>query len=86
LSLVIYPGADGAFSLYEDDGRSFDYRSGAFMRIDLAWSDTTRRLTLRLGRGSRMRPPARRDIVVRVAGEAATTTVAFDGRPLDVRV
>jgi hypothetical protein len=28
LSLWVHPGADGAFSWYEDDGRSFDYRKG----------------------------------------------------------
>jgi len=28
LEMVVYPGADGTSSLYEDDGRSFDYRQG----------------------------------------------------------
>src|SRR6186713_1458946 len=32
LNLVVFPGADGAYSLYEDDGRSFDYRKGEWMR------------------------------------------------------
>jgi alpha-glucosidase (family GH31 glycosyl hydrolase) len=45
ISLWIHPGADGASSLYEDDGESFDYRKGLFMRIDIAWSDHERRLT-----------------------------------------
>ena len=26
LTVHVYPGADGAFLLYEDDGQSFDYR------------------------------------------------------------
>ena len=39
LTLVVYPGADGAFALYEDDGRTFDYRKGALMRIAMAWDD-----------------------------------------------
>ena len=29
LTLVVYPGADGTSSLYEDDGKSFDYRQGS---------------------------------------------------------
>ena len=33
LTIVVYPGADGAFTLYEDDGRSFEYRQG---RVDAA--------------------------------------------------
>ncbi|HEV2445939.1 MAG TPA: TIM-barrel domain-containing protein, partial [Candidatus Sulfopaludibacter sp.] len=30
LEITIYPGANGTFLLYEDDGRSFDYRKGAW--------------------------------------------------------
>jgi alpha-glucosidase (family GH31 glycosyl hydrolase) len=85
LTLVVYPGADGASSLYEDDGKTFDYRKGEWMRIEMSWRDAERRLTLRLARGSRMLPPAGRKIEVKVAGERATQTVVFDGRPVDIR-
>lgn len=86
LSLIVYPGADGASTLYEDDGETFDYRKGEWMRIEMAWRDTERRLRLRLANGSRMLPPVRRTIEVRVAGERAAKTVLFQGRPLEVRV
>ena len=62
LTLVVYPGADGSTSLYEDDGRSFDYRKGQFMRIAIAWQDAERRLTLTLAPGSRMLPPGSRNL------------------------
>jgi hypothetical protein len=84
LALVVYPGADGAFMLYEDDGRTFEYRRGDWMGVELRWTDRARRLSLRLVKGSRMRPPAPRPIVVRLAGEASTRPVLFAGRPLDV--
>ncbi|MGD0309143.1 MAG: TIM-barrel domain-containing protein [Acidobacteriota bacterium] len=86
LSLIIYPGADGAFTLYEDDGKTFNYRKGEWMGIEMGWREAGRLLTLRLARGSRMLPPARRTIEVRVAGEQASKTVAFAGRPIDVRL
>jgi alpha-glucosidase/alpha-D-xyloside xylohydrolase len=84
LTLVVYPGADGSASVYEDDGRSFDYRKGDAMRIAMAWRDRDRRLTLRLAPGTRMRPPEERRIRVRVAGAAAVRDVVFRGRPLEV--
>ena len=31
LAVTVYPGADGAFLLYEDDGSSFNYRKGEWM-------------------------------------------------------
>ena len=86
LSLTVYPGADGASSIYEDDGRSFDYRTGQFMRIAVAWQDSGRRLTLTLAPGSRMLPPASRTFEVKLAGQSTGKTVAFTGKPVDVRL
>jgi len=37
LTLHVFTGADGAFSLYEDDGVSRQYLRGAFSRIPIRW-------------------------------------------------
>jgi alpha-glucosidase (family GH31 glycosyl hydrolase) len=86
LNLMIYPGTDGISYLYEDDGKTFAYKKGEWMRIEMGWRDAERRLTLRLARGSRMLAPAKRPIEVRIAGERETRALMFDGRPLDVRI
>jgi alpha-glucosidase/alpha-D-xyloside xylohydrolase len=83
-TLVVYPGADRSSSLYEDDGKSFDYRNGAFMRIVMRWENATRRLTLSLAPGSRMLPPSPRPFDVRVAGSTATKRVEFAGKTITV--
>jgi alpha-glucosidase/alpha-D-xyloside xylohydrolase len=85
MTIVVYPGADGAFTLYEDDGRTFDYRKGAFTRMAVAWDDAARRLSMRLAPGSRMLPPADRQFRVRVAATKEEKSVAFAGKPVDVR-
>ena len=79
LSIVVYPGADGAFTLYEDDGRSFNYRRGEWMGIEMRWQDAQKRLTLQLAPGSRMLPPLRREIDVRLAGAKPSRRVVFTG-------
>jgi len=84
LSIAVYPGADGEFLLYEDDGMSFDYRKGDWMGLELKWHDAQRSLAIRLAPGSRLRPPLRRSIDVKVGD--SSKTVEFDGRPLDVPV
>jgi alpha-glucosidase (family GH31 glycosyl hydrolase) len=56
VTLRVYPGADGRFSWYEDDGSSFRYRQGEFTRIECAWEDASRRLTLTWAEGSRPSP------------------------------
>jgi alpha-glucosidase/alpha-D-xyloside xylohydrolase len=85
-TIVVYPGADGAFSLYEDDGTTFDYRNGQFMRINLAWNDRQRRLTMRLAPGSKMMPPEKRNFGVEIAGETARRDVVFAGRAVEVKL
>ena len=56
------------------------------MGIRMEWKDAARRLTLRLAEGSRMLPPLRRVLEVRVAPGKATRRVVFDGTPVDVRL
>jgi hypothetical protein len=54
------------------------------MRMAIGWREADRRLSIRLAPGSRLRPPARREIEVRLAGATASRTVVFDGRPVEV--
>ena len=82
LSVSIYPGADGSFLLYEDDGRSFNYRKGEWMGIQMDWHDGQRVLTLRLSNGSRMLPPAKRKLEVKLAD--TIRAIEFDGRKIEV--
>ena len=84
-TLRIYPGADGAFLLYDDDGRSFAYERGDWMGIDCRWDEARRRLTLALADGSRMRLPARA-FRVEVAGSSTARDVSFAGRPVAVQI
>jgi alpha-glucosidase len=80
LTLSIYPGADGQFSLYQDDGRTFNYRNGEFTQIDISWDDRRRRLVLRLAKGSRLDHPQRR-FVVRLMNQPNTREILFNGNP-----
>jgi len=83
LALTVYPGADGAFHLYEDDGASFNYRKGEWMGIDMAWNDARRVLSLKLASGSRMLPPLRRAISLTLAN--SSRTIEFAGHPVEVQ-
>lgn len=84
LAITIYPGADASFLLYEDDGRSFNYRRGEWMGLEMSWNETGRRFGLRLAEGSKLLAPGRRNIEIKL--EHATRTLEFDGRPLQIRL
>ena len=86
VTLHIYPGADGAFVWYEDDGRSFAHQRGDWMGVDMRWNDRRRTLTLRLADGSRMRPPAPRRIRARLVGAPSIRDIVFSGAVTEVQL
>lgn len=52
LDICIYPGANGEFTLYEDEFDNYDYEKGAFTSIRFTWNDANRTLTISDRNGS----------------------------------
>ncbi|MDP4248299.1 MAG: glycoside hydrolase family 31 protein, partial [Bacteroidota bacterium] len=50
--LRIYPGADGSFPVYEDQGDGYDYEHGAYATYTLSWNDRSHELTVSDRKGS----------------------------------
>ncbi len=46
LELLVYPGKDAAFTLYEDEGDSYRYENGAFSTIHLLWNEKSQQLII----------------------------------------
>ncbi len=42
----IYEGADGQFTLYEDEGNNYNYENGVFSKIDFHWNDQKKTLSI----------------------------------------
>ena len=52
LELRLYPGADGTFTLYEDEGDSYNYERGVYTTIPFVWKDKTNTLIIGARQGS----------------------------------
>ncbi|HEV2453669.1 MAG TPA: TIM-barrel domain-containing protein [Verrucomicrobiae bacterium] len=52
IELRVYPGANGSFTLYDDEGDNYNYESGTYATIPLSWNDRTRTLTIGARQGS----------------------------------
>ena len=46
LEIRVYPGADGTFTLYEDEGDNYNYEKGYHATITFKWNDKARQLTI----------------------------------------
>lgn len=52
LEIRVYEGANGDFTLYEDEGDNYNYEKGAFSTITFTWNDTKKVLTINDRKGS----------------------------------
>ncbi len=48
----IYPGADGRFTFYEDEGDTYNYEKGKYAQFTIDWNDKTRQLSISDTKGS----------------------------------
>jgi alpha-D-xyloside xylohydrolase len=46
ITLFVYTGANGLFTLYEDEGVNYNYEHGAFTKIPIQWNEAARTLTI----------------------------------------
>jgi len=46
LEIRVYPGADGEFTLYEDENDNYNYEKGLYSTIEFKWDDETNTLNI----------------------------------------
>jgi alpha-D-xyloside xylohydrolase len=94
VTLYVYAGANGHFSLYEDDGKSYGYERGEFARVPIAWNDATRTLTIGARSGSYPGVPASRTFTVVLVtpqspigyGASANNPITYTGSAITTRL
>ena len=86
LEIVVYPGADASFRLYEDEGDSYRYEQGQYATIPMKWDDRSRRLTLDRRYGHFPGMLQRRTFRIRLAGQQEVKKVEYDGQAQTVQM
>ena len=82
VTLNVYTGADGSFSLYEDDGVSRQYLHGQYSRIPLKWDEASKTLTIGAREGNGYNGmPAKRAIHVRWIKPESPRALSFEAKP-----
>jgi len=84
LELRVYPGADGSFTLYEDEGDSYNYEKGAYSTITFQWNDKTRTLTIGQRQGDYPGMLKTRQFTI-VLPDGKQQTVNYDGQELRIK-
>jgi alpha-D-xyloside xylohydrolase len=83
LELRVYPGADGRFVLYEDEGDNYNYEKGAYSTITLQWNDKKHTLTIGARKGSYPGMLSERAFTI-VWPDGTSKTVNYQGQEINI--
>ncbi len=86
MEVHVWVGADGHFDLYEDDGKTEDYRSGASSVTRLEWDDSHGTLRITPANGSWKGAPTTRTWTLYFHGGSGSQRVMVDGTASDAAV
>ena len=92
LELRIYPGQDGKFTLYEDEGDNYNYEKGDFSEIQFSWNDKEKTLTIHQRKGEYKGMLKKRNfrIVIGAKGDKEPKkfdkTVSYEGKKVTVKL
>jgi alpha-glucosidase (family GH31 glycosyl hydrolase) len=88
IDLHCFAGADGEFTLYEDDGETLGYQNGryALTQFTQAWQDDKMTVTIQPASGDVSHIPATRSYRLHLRGLSPNVTLAarLDGQPVDL--
>jgi alpha-D-xyloside xylohydrolase len=81
IELRIYPGADGSFTLYEDENDNYNYEKGVYSTIAFHWDDAKRLLTIDARKGEFPGMLNTRGFQVVIVGKSHGTGVEVSSDP-----
>lgn len=79
LTLCVYPGENGNFTLYEDEGDNYNYENGAYTEIPMNWDNASRILTIGARKGEYNGMLQKRQFIVK-AIDGNSKTVTYTGK------
>ncbi len=85
LELRVYPGADGQFVLYEDEGDNYNYEKGVYSIIQFSWNDKMHTLTISDRQGSYPGMLQNRQFVI-ILPDGKQQAVRYDGTAQTIRL
>ena len=85
LELRLYPGADGSFTLYEDEGDNYNYEQGKYATITFVWNDKSHTLTIGQRQGSYNGMLTTRQFTI-VLPDGQTQQISYDGNETSIRL
>jgi len=96
LEIRIYPGFDGSFTLYEDEGENYNYENGKYSTIEFNWSDVDKTLVIADRNGEYEGMPGKRTFNIILvqpsfgvgidASGSFNKTVTYSGKEIKIKL
>ena len=85
LEMRVYPGANGSFTLYEDEGDNYNYEKGQYATITFQWNDKARTLTIGERKGSYPGMLQKRQFTI-VTPNGKQKVIEYNGQKMQVSI
>ena len=87
LTINIYSGKDAAFTLYEDEGTTYDYETGAYARTPMSWNEQERTFRVETREGSYEGMITERELLVRLISKDGVVehSISYNGEAQEVK-
>jgi alpha-D-xyloside xylohydrolase len=89
LEIRVYPGADGEFTLYEDENDNYNYEKGAYSTISFKWNDKSKTLSIGARKGSFPGMLTVRKFNIVLAGQSIQKnekSISYNGKSIKVKL
>ncbi len=86
LELKVYPGADGSFTLYEDEGDGYNYKKGVYSTIDMTYSRKNNTVTIHNRKGTYPGMLTSRKFLIKDISTGKTYETAYNGKKTVVKL
>ena len=85
LEIRVYPGANGQFTLYEDEGDNYNYEKGYYSEIIFKWNDRTRTLSISARQGGFKGMILDRKFTI-VLPDGTQRTIDYNGNSIEINM
>jgi alpha-glucosidase/alpha-D-xyloside xylohydrolase len=85
MTIKIYAGADGKYTMYEDDGNSQDYLKGKATLTSFSWNDKTKKLSIQPDPSKQYQAlPIKHELNIQLIPSGEIKKMSYSGKPVTV--
>ena len=87
MTIKVFAGANGSYTVYEDEGTNYNYEKGQYSNIRMDWDNKKKRLTIGKREGSFQGMIEKRPVRIQLISEEGIEeqNISYEGEKIVIR-